>query len=284
MTTNIFLRTFIACNIFACVTMLGCTETSTNTKGEISSLQSDTSVLLKPEIHNSPACNVAIDFMFLKPSSDKDTLSVQINQSLQRIAFGTDYLKLSPQEAVKEVTHNYVSSYRNDLLSYYEADLKSGTAHEEMPPWYNYQYNITSELTLARDSIYNYAVTNYQFTGGAHPNTFAVWANINANTGKELKKSDVFIEATDQEIIKLIGKHLLKEVNNRLETDTISSIQGLWDNGILLNVDLYVPDNFLITAEGVKFLYNRYDIAPYVMGDFQLTIPYAEIENLMKIK
>ena len=284
MTTKNFLKTFIACNISAGFLLQGCSDVSVITKGEISSLQADTTVLLQTQNHESPHCNVVIDFMYLKPSSNQDSLSNQINQTLQRLTFGTDYTNFTPAEAINKSIDNYINSYRKDLLAYYEADLKKGITKEEMPPWYNYQYNITSELSIARDSIYNYAVTNFQFTGGAHPNTFAKWTNINANTGKELKKSDIFVENSDEEIIKLIGKHLLEEANKRLETDTISSLQGLEENGILLNVDLYVPENFLITNEGVKFLYNRYDIAPYVVGDFQLNIPYAEIENLMKIK
>lgn len=279
-----FFRTSLACFIGACISFQGCTQHGQPSKSEITSLQADTTIFLKSDNQDSPSCNVVIDFMFLKPSSARDSVSLRINQILQRTAFGTEAAQMNPQDAVNYITNHYLTTYKKNLLPYYEADLKKGLKKDELPPWYNYQYNITSELSLARDSIYNYTVTNYQFTGGAHPNTFSSWTNINAHSGKILKKTDVFTEQSDKAIIKLIGKHLLTEVNKRLETDSITSIQGLWDNGILLNVDLYVPENFLITDQGIKFLYNRYDIAPYFMGDFQLTVPYAEIENLMIIK
>lgn len=283
MTKKKFFKTTIICGTIACLTMQGCNETKVISRGEISSLQADTTVALKGG-QDSPNCHLTIDFMYLKPSDQADSLSKHINQTLQRTTFGTDYVRMSPEEAVTKVQNQYITKYRKDLLSYYEADLKSGIKNDQMPPWYNHGYYISSELTLERDSIYNYAVTNFQFTGGAHPNTILNWTNINANTGKELKKADIFVEGSDKEIIKLIEQHLLAEVNNRLETDTISTLQELQENGYILNVDLYVPNNFLITNEGVKFLYNRYDIAPYAMGDFQLNVPYAEIENLMKIK
>lgn len=284
MTTKNLFKIVIACAAIVNIFLQGCSEPTIIAKGEISSLQADTTVFLGSNTNESPSCNIVIDFMYLKPSSSRDSLSQRINRTLQRITFGTDYENTTPENTLQKLKENYITSYRKDLLPYYEADLKNGMSQEELPPWYNYHYNITSELTIARDSIYNYAVTNYQFTGGAHPNTYASWINLNANTGKELKKSDVFTENSDKEIIQLIGKHLLAEVNNRLETDSIKSLEELQDNGILLNVDLYVPENFLVTDEGIKFLYNRYDIAPYAVGDFQLTIPYAEIENLMKIK
>lgn len=279
-----FFKTTIACSAFACITLQSCTETSVITKGSIHSLQADTTAALVIGSSDSPGCHITLDFMYLQPSAKADNLSTQINHTLQRVTFGTDYMNLSPEETIIEVQNNHITKYRKDLLSYYEADLKSGKTKENLPPWYNHEYSITSELKIARDSIYNYSVTNYQFTGGAHPNTLATWININANTGQVLSKADVFTEDSDKKIVELISKHLLADVNQRLETDTITSLQGLRDNGILLNVDLYVPDNFLVTDEGVTFLYNRYDIAPYAMGDFQLNIPYAEIENLMKIK
>ena len=280
---NLFKTTLLLSTV-ASLGLYSCTQTMDMGKGEISSLQADTTIALKVEHKNSPNCHVSLDYMYLRPSADNDSLSRKINQTLQRITFGTDYSNLQPEEAIDKVQNEYAKSYRKELMSYYDSDIKSGMKTEDLPPWYNHEYTITTELTLARDSIYNYVVTNYQFTGGAHPNTYATWININANTGKELKKADVFTADSDKKIIELLGRHLLADVNQRLETDTITSLQGLWDNGILLNVDLYVPENFLLTDEGVKFLYNRYDIAPYVMGDFQLTIPYAEIENLMKIK
>ena len=278
------LKGIITCSSIACITLTSCKQPAVITKSEITSLQLDTTIFLKTQTQDSPNCHITIDYMYLKPSSDKDSLSHRINQTLQRFTFGTDYQNTTPEGLMSQIQSHYANSYRKELLPYYEADIKSGIKKEEMPPWYNHEYMITSELKLSRDSIYNYAVNKYEFTGGAHPNTYATWTNINANTGKELKRTDVFVEGSEKEIIKLIELHLLADVNRRLETDTITSLQGLWDNGILLNVDLYVSNNFLITDEGVKFLYNRYDIAPYVVGDFQLNIPYAEIENLMKIK
>ena len=277
-------KTLIACYAGLCSLLLGCTNVVGTPTGEISSMQADTIILLKDGNSDSPSCSIVMDFMYLKPGSVSDSLSNRINKTLQRVTFGSDYTNMSPSEAMNQAINNYMTSYRNELLPYYEADLKKGMQKEELPPWYNYHYTITSELSVARDSIYNYIVTNHQFTGGAHPNSFSSWTNIITHSGKVLTKEDVFVENSEEEVIQLIGQHLLEEVNSRLETDSITSIQGLRDNGILLNVDLYNPDNFLVTDEGVKFLYNRYDIAPYVVGDFQITVPYAEIENLMKMK
>lgn len=283
MITKSLLQTTFVCGALSCTLLQGCSDKKIMPKGEISSIQADTTVFLKPGNKQSPSCHVAIDFSYIRPGSEQDSLSMQINHQLQRIAFGTNFMKREPEEAIKAVKSYYSSTYVKELESLYDADLKNGAKFDQLPSWYNFEYDISSEIKTSRDSILNYSVTHYENTGGAHPNTYITWANINSHTGKVLTRSDVFTKGSDKKTIELITKYLLKEVNRRLETDTIKTLQGLQDNGMLLNVDLYVPENFLITEEGVTFLYNRYDIAPYVMGDFQLSIPYAEIEKLMKM-
>jgi len=40
--------------------------------------------------------------------------------------------------------------------------------------------------------------------------------------------------------------------------------------------------NFAITKEGLKFLYNPYEIAPYALGQQEIIIPYAALGELIK--
>lgn len=278
-----FLKTIIVCGTLASAALQSCIQTPKPAKGVMCSIKSDTTVLLKEKSQKSPTCQITINFAYLRPSAETDTISQTINHTLQRIVFGNKLESVSPEDAVKSTNKNYITAYRKDLLSYYEEDIKKGMYKDRMPVSYNYAFDIKSEIKNVHDSIYNYSVVTYEYTGGAHPNTSLHWTNINANSGKEIKKEDVFKEECSKQIIELIEKQLLADVNNRLETDTITSIQGLWENGVLLDVDLYVPNNFLITEEGIKFLYNRYEIAPYVMGDFQLTVPYDDIKNYIKL-
>lgn len=262
----------------------GCIDTKTVNPAKVSSIQSDTLVSLKAGDSNSPQCRISIDFMYLEPGSETDSISQEINSILQRVAFGANYSSFLPAEAVKETVRKYSTDYQKELIKYYEADIHNGMKPEDIPEWYNYEYEISSELKLNPDSIWNYSVTVFKNTGGAHPNTSIKWSNILASTGKELTKDMVFRKDKEKEIIGLIMKHLIEEVNTRLETDTITSVEGLRENGALLDVDLYIPDNFMLREDCVSFLYNRYDIAPYSMGAFLIDVPYAEIETMLRLK
>jgi len=284
MKTNKLLLTAIILSPFVCFLSPGCIEKNQVVEeANIASLQADTTVSLNTAVESSPNCKIHLDFMYLK-CSDKDSVSQSVNQTLQSIFFNEQLSLLSPEIFVDSVMHTYISKYKNDVEKYYQADIKNGVDAKDIPQWYNYEFDITSELAKGKNNqFWNYTVSTFQNTGGAHPNTWGKWVNINASNGKALTKEDIFLPGTDKDICNLILKQLIQEANKRLETDTISSMEGLQSAGVLLDTDLYIPDNFLLKEEGITFLYNRYDIAPYSMGDFQLTVPYAEIETYLKL-
>lgn len=278
------LNAALACGAVACLSIQSCQNTETAKPAKVSSIQADTLVALKAGDKASPKCKVSIDYMYLEAGDEKDSISAIINSKIQSIAFGDAYGKMTPKEAIPAVVGKYTKDYRDKLTKFYEADIHNGVKPEDIPAWYNYEYEITSELSLNNDSIWNFSVSTFMDTGGAHPNTTIKWANLLARSGKVLTKDVVFRKDKEKEIVGLIMKHMIDEVNQRLETDTITSIEGLKENGALLDVDLYIPENFLLLEDRISFLYNRYDIAPYSMGEFIIDVPYAEIETMLNRK
>ena len=86
----------------------------------------------------------------------------------------------------------------------------------------------------------------------------------------------------DEELTGIQARNLEEILRVKVvDRTTLTCVEGLQAVGILLDTDLYVPDNFLLEKEGVTFLYNTYDIAPYYMGRFQLTVPYEEINTYL---
>lgn len=256
----------------------GCISKASHTsQSEIHSIKADTTVYLTEE-ENSPTCKISMDFNYIKSSNPADSITNLINAELMNCVSENKHTLLSPDAFVKEIVSGYITDYKSSLAELYEADKHNIKDSEELPGWYNYEYDIDTEATFSMVNILNYCVTTFQNTGGAHPNTFLKWININMNTGKILTKDDVFISGKENEICQLILKQLIGETNKRMETDAMHTAEDLQEYGILLDSELYIPDYFRIENDGITFLYNRYDIAPYSMGDFQLTVPYTEIK------
>ena len=45
--------------------------------------------------------------------------------------------------------------------------------------------------------------------------------------------------------------------------------------------DIVPNDNFWLSAEGINYSYNQYEIAPYSMGVIDVTVPYSELKNIL---
>lgn len=278
--TYLLLSTFF-CFLASGILMQSCIEQKQKPQAEITSSVIDTTVYLKSDVKSSPSCKIHIEYMYLTPASAEDSLSMLINSEIQKNLFEGKYIGVAPESVSTQMADNYIRSYRTDVLKLYEADVYNGMDEQDIPGWYNYEYDIQANLENGRDSIWNYTVTTFESTGGAHPNTYSKWLNIDAVSGKVLTAEDAFKKEAEKKICDLILQALIEEVNTRMKTDTIRTIEDLRSIGILLESDPYIPENFLLGKDGVSFLYNRYEIAPYASGDFKLTIPYNEIETYL---
>lgn len=273
----------LLCGALSTMVLPGCigNRSAEGSRISVDSIPTDTVVLLDASNPESPQCQIKINFTYLKSAEANDSLTDVINKVLEEAFSSAHAGAASPETFVSSIKESLVSDYLRDVQTPYQADVKNGMKPDEIPNWYNYEYEITSTLTEGKDSIWNYAVTTYENTGGAHPNTWSHWVNVDATSGKSLSKKDVFVRGTDEKICQLILPQLLAEANRKLNTDTLTCVAGLQEVGMLLETDLYVPDNFLLGKDGVTFLYNRYDIAPYYMGAFELTVPYQEISTYL---
>ncbi len=226
---------------------------------------------------NFPSCKVTLKLPFLQAT---DSASVLVNQSIIKNAFGPAYTRLSPERFIKTYSEALISQHKADIAAFLEEDLKRGI---QPAAWYNYEFDLEANLRPGLgDSIWNYTLTDFRQTGGAHPNTIKTCLNIKANTGCVLAKKDVFKPNADQALTPLIIKSL-SDYLCRKKIRTPNTLEGLQEAGLFLNTTPYIPENFLIRKNSVTFYYNRYEIADYATGDFEITIPLSDIKDYLII-
>lgn len=110
------------------------------------------------------------------------------------------------------------------------------------------------------------------FAGGAHPNTFLIANNFWRKDGKLLQVSDLI---EDQEVFRkiLIDKFCVDQ-------DLPSNATMEQTNLLIELADLPISNNIRFTEKGLNVIYNQYDIAPYVVGQITIDVPY----DLIKFK
>ncbi|WP_418306483.1 DUF3298 domain-containing protein [Phocaeicola sp.] len=229
----------------------------------------------------SPTCQITIDYSYLAKSDAADSIVQRINRTIQAHILGKEYTRMNPEVAVDSFKNTYINNYRKDVNEFYQEDIKNGTPKDELPTWYNYEYGLTTYFSEGKEGILNFIAETFEYTGGAHPNSWNKWMNFEKNTGKLLALKDVFMAGSEKPISDMLLEELITEMATRLEDSSITSLEGLQNAGILNSTNMYVPDNFLLEKEKVSFLYNKYDIAPYAVGIITLSLPYTSVEKYM---
>jgi len=137
-----------------------------------------------------------------------------------------------------------------------------------------WEVELKGDTVMVTPEILIYQLDHYAFTGGAHPNSFKSLHIFDGQTGKE-KEMKKFVSDS---------LALLKKVESTFrKVEKLASDINLEEEGYFLkNNHFFLPANYVFTREGVFFYYNPYEIAPYVKGAIQFTIPYAELEGMVR--
>ena len=134
----------------------------------------------------SPACKITIDYSYLAESDAADSIAQRINRTIQAHVLGKEYIRMNPEVAVDSFKNTYIDNYRKDVNEFYQEDIKNGTPKDELPTWYNYEYGLTTHFSEGKEGILNFIAETFEYTGGAHPNSWNKWMNFEKNTGKLL--------------------------------------------------------------------------------------------------
>lgn len=128
--------------------------------------------------------------------------------------------------------------------------------------------------TSENDSIVTYESGCYQFEGGAHGLYWLEGATFSKKDGQRIKiELDPFMVEEMQPLLSAGLEQYLKD--NGAET----TVEELMNGGLFMSdglVPLPSTEPYL-TADGVKFIYQEYEIGPYAIGVPTFTIPLDKL-------
>lgn len=146
-------------------------------------------------------------------------------------------------------------------------------SEKEFPRTWFKEINLKVAAQSAGLVSFEHNVTDY--TGGAHGNYGTYFYNYSLSKKRAFKLSDLF---TGQNIEKLntVAENIFRRNEGLSKTASLDENYFFDDGRFRLN------ENFLITKNGLKFLYNPYEIKAYAAGTTELVIPYHDFDNLLK--
>jgi hypothetical protein len=229
---------------------------------------------------------------YLTKDTTKGWLSVDIEVEIPTQFADSNVLKsiratiisnLFGDEYISRANDSLVKSFANELLIDYREN--NAPLINELDSTSRYSFNnehVLSGFSLLSDkNIYAYGIERYVYMGGAHGLETRNYYNFDLKTGKIITEKDLFKANFESELAKLIKARIVeesKEYTDDKNSEPITDLEetDFWTDSIKSN------GNFYITDESINYVFNPYEIAPYYMGQTEVTLPFNRLKSLLK--
>lgn len=221
-------------------------------------------------------CSVVVDY----PSGD-DSLSVGVRRyvagELARLFLPTMQEEDEPaavfkgaKEDGKALVDFYGKLNFGYLKSQYDELKDLGIA--------GLSYDLSIRKTGETDRYLTYETSCYVFLGGAHGSAVCYPVNIVRSTGRVLAATvDTLKQKALQPILRRGVKEYISKAENRKIKDRDLQNMLFVEHGII-PLPATVP---VLTPEGLRFVYQQYEIGPYALGMVEFTVPYADVKSCL---
>ncbi len=253
--------------LIACLLLVGCKHNALQT----TSLSSEQVCYLTDAQEDSLTVSIHIEY----PTAIGKTDALNnIQRDLKHRLFGEAYIDMEPQQALDAYVAMLKTEYKINNLPLKEDWEKDNRDYEYAPICCEEQV-LTGSVMGEVKGILSYCVERYVYTGGAHGSNFRQFVNYNLQTGEQIDEEQLFAENYQEPLTQLLLQYMVEQ------NDEIALIQDLQEAGYNVD-DIHPNDNFYLAEEGITYVFNPYDIAPYALGETEILIPWSALQNILK--
>lgn len=221
--------------------------------------------LTSDSIHN--ALKVSIEVELPVKFQNKEILTNIQKQIIGKI-FSEKYTNLPLDTLAPTYATKLYDDYRADYGAVLEKlSNKSTEAENEIQ---------IEGIALYKDKkILSYSYERYAYMGGETGNSNRYFYNFDLSNGHIITEKDLFIDNYQSSLTELIKQRI---VEDNIEIESVADLHefDFWEDKIKPN------GNFYIAEDGLVYVYNSFEIAPYSTGQTEVTLPYNRLKVLMK--
>lgn len=174
------------------------------------------------------------------------------------------------EEMMKEYTKAYILDYLSegkDAIANYEGDITATTN------WMCYEEIRNGKIIFNQQGFFSYSVSQYSYTGGAHGNSSNKVATLDLCSNKQLQLRDILLKDNLSTVKEIFLKQLAAQSG-------VNSVEDLRENSDFFNIDdIEMTENFYISNEGLTFVYDPIEIAPYSSGEITVTLSWNDLNE-----
>ena len=183
-----------------------------------------------------------------------------------------------------EIFNNYptdslLPKYAGVLFQEYkksnEAYLRDTAELKYSPSFLANEIQIQGVAMYLDSKILSYSYERYAYLGGPHGNSSRLLYNFDLADSHLITENELFTANYSESLTQLIKQQI---VEDNAEMESVADL-----NDFHFFEDLIRPNNnFYITAEGIVYVYNPYDIAPYSTGQTAVLLTFEKLKPILK--
>ncbi|MEG1705285.1 MAG: RsiV family protein [Clostridia bacterium] len=158
--------------------------------------------------------------------------------------------------------NTYINNFIKDVVNSFKQDVQDDRKYRLLGNFDVFKYNnyISFSFHIMEDFM------------GAHPNTVIYTINYDIKNDKIIN-IDLLIEMNNN-ILNILSKYSFESLSKNQKIKKYK-LEDFLKEGTKPNKENF--KNFVLTKEGIKILFERYQVAPYAYGEFSVTIPYDKL-------
>lgn len=157
-----------------------------------------------------------------------------------------------------------------ELASMFIADYQKTPS-----PLSSWELERTVTVVFGAGHLITLNFTENGYTGGAHPFGGQRYFVFDTTTGKQVTLADLLTPGYES-ALNVAAEKAFREARN-IAPDANLETEGFWFENNVFSVNT----NFGLQADGMVFAFNPYEVAPYVMGPTEFTVPYEDIGDVI---
>jgi uncharacterized protein len=181
------------------------------------------------------------------------------------------------EAAIRAVNASIEQAFRQPLEDFdkqYAGFLDDSDGIHIGPPWafsLGYAGLYTTDRVIAVDG------GGYMYTGGAHGGALYLPLVLDRRSGAVIEPAALF--RPDSDWLEVLARHSREGLSAR---EPFSDEPDMVDDDWFQEGTAPTAENYALllpTADGIRVTFTQYQIGPYAIGDFRVTVPYAALAD-----
>ncbi len=221
---------------------------------------------LNKESKDSPAAQIELSLVFPQGHYFEPAIVDSVSNIITKTYFGSGFKRDQPEAMLENFENEYFTNYKKQAK-----DMNNISA----PATFNWEKQLNMSIVYNSKYLLCSEYLKYAYAGGAHGMSNLSYDIIDLKSGVKLSYSDIFKPGSDSVLGQIITDQL--RFNYKIPEELSLKEAGFFVESIKPNKNLF------INGEGIGFVYNSYEIAPYSRGATRILLSFGKIKDLIVV-